>query len=82
MVDITFEIRGKTIEPGGMKDALDVMFLEHLRNEIRKCLGSVQGEIHGRKPIVKVKGQSLDSLTYEVSGCCPDFIKEAQGKIK
>ena len=82
MVDIAFEIKGKTIEPEGMKDVLDVIFLEHLGNEIRKCLGSVQCKKHGSKPMVKVKGQSLDSLTYEVSGCCPDFIKEAQDKIK
>ena len=35
-------IKGKEVEPEGMKDVLDVIFLEHLRGEVRDCLGSVQ----------------------------------------
>ena len=82
MVEVTFEIKGKEVEPEGMKDVLDVIFLEHLRGEVRDCIGSVQCKKHDRRPKVKIKGQSLDNLTYEVSGCCPEFIEEVEEKIK
>jgi len=82
MVEVTFEIKGKEVEPEGMKDVLDIIFLEHLRGEVRDCLGSVQCKKHDRMPKVKIKGQSLDNLTYEVSGCCPEFIEEVKEKIK
>jgi len=82
MVEVLFEIKGKEVEPEGMKDVLDIIFLEYLRGEVRDCLGSVQCKKHDCKPKVKIKGQSLDNLTYEVSGCCPEFIEEVEGKIK
>ena len=82
MVDISFEINGNAIEPDGMKDVLDILFLEHLREKIQNCLGSVRCEKHGFGPRVKVKGQDVDHLTFEVSGCCKDIIREAQEKIK
>lgn len=82
MVDISFEIKGKIIEPDGMKDVLDILFLEHLREKIQNCLEPVRCEKHGHEPCVKVKGQDVDNLTFEVSGCCKDIIREAQEKIK
>ena len=82
MAEISFEIKGKTIEPDGMKDVLDILFLEHLREKIQNCLEPVRCEKHGHEPCVKVKGQDVDSLTFEVSGCCQDIIRQAQEKIK
>jgi hypothetical protein len=82
MVEVKFEIKGKEVEPEGMKDVLDVIFLEHLRGEVRDSLGSAQCKKHDCRPKVKIKGESLDNLTYEVSGCCPQFIEEVEEKIK
>jgi hypothetical protein len=81
MVEITFEIKGKAIDPESMRDVLDILFLKHLREELISHLGSVHCEKHGREPTIKVKGQSLDNLTYEVSGCCNDFIEKIEEKI-
>jgi hypothetical protein len=82
MVDISFEIQGEAVEPHDMKDALDVMFLEHLINEISNRLGSLLCKKHGLEPKIKVKGQSLDTLNYEITGCCNDIINEARKKLK
>ena len=82
MVEVKFEIQGKEVEPEGMKDVLDVIFLEHLRGEVRDSLGSAQCKKHDCRPKVKIKGESLDNLTYEVSGCCRKFIEEVEEKIK
>jgi len=82
MVDISFEIKGEAVEPHDMKDVLDVMFLEHLYHEICNRFGTLRCEKHGLEPKVKVKGQSLDDLNYEVTGCCNELINEARKKIK
>ena len=82
MAEISFEIKGKKVEPHGMKDALDVMFMEHLYDEISNRLGPLKCKKHGHEPKVIIKGQSLDNLNYEVTGCCNDLIIEAQKKLK
>ena len=82
MVDISFEIKGITVTPAEMKDVLDVMFMEHLHDEISNRIGSMRCQKHGLEPRVTVKGQSLDDLIYEVTGCCDDLVNEARKKIK
>ena len=82
MVDISFEINGRAVEPEEMKDVLDVMFLEHLHHEICNHLEPLLCKKHGLKPKVRVRGPSLDDLDYEITGCCDDIINEARKKIK
>lgn len=82
MAEISFEIEGETVEPDGMKDVLDILFLEHLRQELQNSLAAVRCARHDQEPRIKVKGQSLDQLTYEVSGCCSNLIEETREKIR
>ncbi|MBW2466388.1 MAG: hypothetical protein JRF02_03730 [Deltaproteobacteria bacterium] len=82
MVDVSFEINGRTVQPDSMQDVLDILFLKHVREKINDSLSSVCCAIHGKKPSVIVRGSSLDSLNYEVSGCCKDFVDKVRKKIK
>jgi len=82
MVEITFKIDGETVEPDNMKDVLDIMFLEHLRDELVNTLKAERCKEHGHEPKITVKGESLDDLSIEVNGCCEDFIERTRAKIK
>ena len=82
MVDVSFEIEGKRVEPDSMKDVLDIMFLKHVRNQINDSVNAIWCKKHGEQVSVLVKGSSLDNLNYQVSGCCDEFVNRVKKKIK
>ena len=81
MVDVSFEINGKNMQPDDMTDVLDILFLKYVRKKINESVASVCCKIHGKQPSILVKGQSLDNLRYVVSRCCEEFINKVKKKI-
>lgn len=82
MIDISFEIGKKIVEPDNMKDVLDITFMKHIRESIENSLAEIRCPIHDCPPTVVVKGEDLDNLKYEISGCCEQFIKKARGHLR
>jgi hypothetical protein len=82
MIDVSFEIKGEKVQPDNMKDVLDILFLKHIRKKINNSIDSIRCNEHGKQASVLVKGQNIDNLNYEVSGCCEDLIKKVKKKIK
>lgn len=82
MFDIKFQIGGRTVNPKRMKDALEGAILESVQGSIKKSVGSVRCSEHGASPKVLVKGRNLDSLQFEVSGCCDTLIEQVKRKLK
>jgi len=82
MIDISFEINGRKVSPRNMGDALESAMLQSVQDSIAKSVGSARCPEHGQKPKIKVKGRNLDSLTFEVSGCCDSLIDEVKRKLK
>ena len=70
MIDIKFQIGGRTVSPRNLKGALEGAILENVQSSIKKSVGTVRCSKHGTSPKVLVKGRNLDSLQFEVSGCC------------
>ena len=81
MAKISFEIKGKEVQMDDMNDILDILFLKHLHNEIKNCVGSVCCQKHDQEPAVTIKGHNLDNLVCEVTGCCNELIKETLKKL-
>jgi hypothetical protein len=78
VVDISFKIKGKRVQPDNMTDVLDIIFLKFVGEKINDSVALIRCNKHGREPSVLVKGQDLDNLEYEVSGCCEDLINKAK----
>lgn len=78
MVYISFEIGGEFVEPDNMKDVLDITFMKHIKERIENSLAGIRCPIHDRPPTIIVKGENLDNLHYEISGCCDELIKKAR----
>lgn len=81
MIDISFEINGKKVSPRNTGDALESAVLQSIKDSITKSVGLVRCPEHGSKPSIQAKGRSLDSLTFEVSGCCSKLIDEVKRKL-
>jgi hypothetical protein len=82
VIDISFEINGRKVSPGNMGNALESTVLKSVQESIIKSVGSAQCPEHGQRPKVKVKGRNLDSLSFEVSGCCDQLIETVKKKLK
>jgi len=81
MVDVYFEINGETVQPDSMSDALDILFLKHVTEKIEESCSSMRCMKHGGKPSVIVRGENLDTLEYEVQGCCKDFVNKIEKRL-
>jgi hypothetical protein len=82
MLDISFEINGKKVSPRNVGNALESALLHSVQESITKSVGSARCPAHGQKPKIKVKGRNLDSLSFEVSGCCDQLIETVRRKLK
>lgn len=82
MIDITFEIGGRKVNPNHIGNVIEKAVLQQVAENIKKSLSSVRCAEHGQTPKVKVKGSSLDKLSFEVEGCCQPLIDKALTKLK
>ncbi|MBM7422906.1 hypothetical protein [Spongiibacter marinus] len=82
MIDISFEINGRKVSPRNIGSALESALLESVQQSITKAVGSARCPEHDQKPKIKVKGRNLDSLNFEVSGCCEQLIENVKKKLK
>ncbi len=82
MIDISFEINERKVNPNQISDALEKAVLQEVTDSVKKSLSSVQCSEHGQKPTVKVKGRNLNKLSFEVKGCCQSLIDQALKKLK
>jgi hypothetical protein len=82
MIDISFEINGRKVSPRNVGNALESAMLQSVQDSVTKAVETARCPEHGQKPKIKVKGRSLDSLKFEVSGCCNGLIEEVHRKLK
>lgn len=82
MIDISFEINGKKVNPNNIADGLKNAMLQQIGEKVKKAVGSIRCSEHNQAPKVIVKGKSLDNLSVEVTGCCDDLIKRVTEKLK
>ena len=82
MIDIPFEINGRKVTPRNMGNALESSLLQSVQDSITKSVGAARCPVHGQRPKIKVEGRKLDSLSFEVSGCCDQLIEKVKKKLK
>jgi len=81
MVNISFEVGGRKVSSDQFGAALEKAALEQIADSIKKKLSSVRCNEHGERPSVKIKGNGLSDLKFEVCGCCQGLIDQATKKI-
>ncbi len=82
MMDISFEINGRKVNPNNMKGELEKAIFKDIAKKVKRNLQSVRCKEHEKAPGVKVKGHSINNLNLEISGCCQSLINKATAKLK
>lgn len=81
MIQITYEINGKKINPNNLKNALEKAIFTSVSDSIKKSIGNVRCSEHRKAPSIKVKGRSIEQLSFEVSGCCEVLVDKIKKKL-
>ena len=68
MIDISFEINGRKVNPKKVGDVLEQATLDSVRKQIIRKVGSIRNPKTGERPKIKITGKNLDNLSIEVSG--------------
>ncbi len=82
MANITFEINGKKVNPNNVKDALEAAMLEGITAPLKKDIGSLSCSEHNLPAKITIKGRSIDTLNFEVAGCCENLVNKVKAKMK
>lgn len=82
MIDISFQLNGKKVNPNNIGSALESAMLNSISDSIKKSVNSIRCSNHSQKAKILLKGKSLDNLSIEVSGCCDEFINKVQNSLK
>ena len=81
MIDIKFQINGNNVNANNLQKELESASLSAITTNVKRSMGRLKCAEHGQSPKIKVKGQKLRNLSFEVSGCCPDLIEKARAAI-
>ena len=68
MINVSFEINGRKVRPGQIANELERAMLESVRDDIVRKVSNIRDPKTGERPKIKVKGRSLDKLSFEVTG--------------
>lgn len=82
MLDLSFEINGRKVNPNKIENALETAVLNKVTESIKKTVGSIRCSEHHQAPKIKVKGKNLNDLSFNVSGCCEGLIAEVKSKFR
>jgi hypothetical protein len=82
MLDLSFEINGRKVTPNSVSDALEAAILQSVSASIKDRVGNITCPDHGRTPKIVGKGRSLNTLSFDVSGCCQKLIDNVIAKLK
>lgn len=80
MIDISFEINGRKVNPNQMSDMFEKAVVQELKEKLTRALRAVRDPKTGQRPRLKVKGRNLDNLSIEVEGS-PDVIDAVNKRL-
>ena len=80
-MQISFVINGQKITPMRESSSIDEILAAALQDKIEELIGSVRCHEHGTPPEVIGKGENINHITFQISGCCEKFIAEVEAKL-
>jgi len=80
MIDISFEINGRKVNPSQLTDVLECAVVQGVRDKLTQAVSDARDPKTGERPKLKVKGRSLDNLSIEVEGS-PELIAEVKRRL-
>ncbi len=77
MADVEFVIRGQKVDPQRLENRVERAVLQEVEHSLRIRLTGVRCAMHDAEPRVTARGDSVDALEADLSGCCQTLIDRA-----
>ena len=68
MIDISFEINGRKVNPSRVSNELENALMDSIKDEVTQKVRGIRDPKTGERPKIKVKGRSIDKQSFEISG--------------
>lgn len=81
MLDISFEINGRKVNPNQISNVLEKAVVQQLQDKLKREIGTIRDFETGERPRLKVKGNNINNLSIEVEGS-PDVIEAVKSRLK
>ena len=78
----SFHINGKKINPNNIGNVIEASIAQGIQQVVVNAVWQLSCTHHGKNPKVKILGKDLDSIQFEVSGCCDEFIRNITAKLQ
>lgn len=80
MLEISFEINGRKVNPSQLSNELERAVAQSVRDKLTSAVGNVRDPKTGEHPRLRVKGRGLDDLSIEIEGS-PELIAEVKRRL-
>jgi hypothetical protein len=80
-IGFAFEIDGRTIDPSNIEDPVEAEIINNIVESIVSQVGDLVCPEHKEAARFMCTGDSLDSLTLEVEGCCDAMIDKVKAQM-
>lgn len=80
MIEISFEVNGRKVNPNQLFNALERAVVQGVRDKLTSAVGNFRAPKTGEHPRLRVKGCGLDDLSIEVEGS-PELIAEVKRRL-
>ncbi|MCF6283297.1 MAG: hypothetical protein L3J28_14030 [Candidatus Polarisedimenticolaceae bacterium] len=80
-IGFAFEIGGRTIDPSNVEDPVEAEVIANIVESIVSQAGDLVCPEHNEAPRFLCAGESIDSLTLEVEGCCDAMVDKVKAQI-
>lgn len=81
MLDISFEINGRKVNPNQISNVLEKVVVQQLQDKLKREIGTIRDSKTGERPRLKVKGNNINNLSIEVEGS-PSVIDAVKSRLK
>jgi hypothetical protein len=80
-IGFAFEIGGRTIDPSKVEDPVEAEIINNIVESIVSQVGDLICPEHKEAARFVCAGDSIDSLTMEVEGCCDAMIDKVKAQM-
>ncbi|MFQ5417667.1 MAG: hypothetical protein ACE5FL_11530 [Myxococcota bacterium] len=75
MVEVVFVFRGRTVELDEVEDVRERAALRQIEKSIRERIGGLSCPEHAASPRVTATGSQVDSMEFDLAGCCDRLLQ-------
>ena len=81
MIDISFEVAGRKVDPESMNPGLPRSILNQIRDALDEQVGEINCAEHRSAPRIVCSGPNVVELSMRLCGCCDGILNDLEKRL-